>query len=251
MTGRDRRDWRWVKVANPRRRNFKPSARRGILVSMKPQSRLPHLLRGSSAAIIATFAALFSHIVGGGAMPESIGVAVPLLLSLMVCILLAGRKLSVIRLSVSVIASQVLFHALFVLGTPTSSSPHSQLPTGHHYHVQQILPVPVASDHTMTLVHGDALMWVSHLVGAIITIVFLFRGERAIHHLCQVAEQFVTWVGCRFTVPLRLPVVAVPVRLPVQDTAFWTVISQIYASTVSRRGPPMFVRVARQPLDRS
>ena len=205
---------------------------------MKPQSRLPHLVRGSSAATIATFAALFSHVVGGGAMPGPIGVAVPLLLSLMVCILLAGRKLSLIRLSISVIASQALFHALFVLGTPTSTSTHSQLPTGHHHHAQQLLPVPVISDHTMTLVHGDALMWVSHLVGASITIAFLFRGERAIHHLCEVAEQFVAWVGRRFTVPLRLPVVAVPVRLPLQDTDLWTVISQIHASTVSRRGPP-------------
>ncbi|MGO1539958.1 MAG: hypothetical protein ACTHW3_11405, partial [Leucobacter sp.] len=77
---------------------------------MQSSSRLPHLVRGSSAAAIATFAALFSHVIGGGAMPGLVGIAVPLLLSLMVCILLAGRKLSLTRLSISVVARACLLN---------------------------------------------------------------------------------------------------------------------------------------------
>ena len=52
-----------------------------------------------------------------------LGVVVPLALSLFVSVLLAGRRLSVIRLGVSVIASQTLFHSLFVLGTALLGHP--------------------------------------------------------------------------------------------------------------------------------
>lgn len=177
-------------------------------------------------------------------MPGPLGIAVPLLLSLMVCILLAGRRLSITRLSVSVIASQTLFHTLFGLRTPTGEVRHSASLAGHN-HGQQLVSVPVVSDHTTTLLYSDALMSGSHLLGAVITIAFLFRGERAIHHMREVAEQFVTWVGRRFTAPLRLPVTTAPVLIRIEDADPWSVLSQIHASTVSRRGPPARVRIAR------
>lgn len=176
-------------------------------------------------------------------MPGPLGIAAPLLLSLMVCILLAGRKLSLARLSVSVVASQTLFHTLFVLGTPTTGA-QMNMPAGHH-HGHGMMQMPVVSEQTTTLVHGDATMWVSHFIGAAITVFFLYRGEQAIHRLRALAEQFVAWVRHRLVVPLRLPVATAPARVPAAvETSGWTMLSQLHASTLSRRGPPRVFRIA-------
>lgn len=201
-------------------------------------------MRGSSAATIATFAALFSHVIGGGAMPGPAGVVVPLLLSLMVCILLAGRRLSLMRLSVSVVASQMLFHTLFVLGTRTSGAAVQNMSVGHH-HGHQMMQMPAVSEQTITLVHGDTVMWVSHLLGALVTIAFLYRGEQAIHRLREVAEQFVAWVRYRLTTPIQFPVLVAPARVGPAEAKGWSVLSQIHASTLSRRGPPRVFGIAR------
>lgn len=211
---------------------------------MQSSSRLPHLVRGSSAAGVATFAALFSHVIGGGAMPGLLGIVVPLLLSLMLCILLAGRKLSLTRLSVSVVASQTLFHTLFVLGTPsTGTVQQSGMPAGHH-HGHGTMQMPLITEHTMTLVHGDLTMWVSHFIGAAITVFFLYRGEQAIHRLRALAEQFVEWLRHRLAVPMRLPIASAPAGVRIAETSGWTVLSQLHASTLSRRGPPAAFRIA-------
>lgn len=53
----------------------------------------------------------------------------------MVCTLLAGRVLSLTRLSIAVVISQALFHVLFVLGT----DPGAAGATGHaHDHLSLI-----------------------------------------------------------------------------------------------------------------
>jgi len=211
---------------------------------MELSSRLPHLVRGSSAAATATFAALFSHVIGGGEMPGVIGIVVPLLLSLMVGILVAGRKLSLTRLSISVVASQTLFHTLFTLGTPTSGAAMQSMPAGHH-HGHEVMQMPAVSEHTITHVHGDTVMWISHLIGALVTVAFLYRGEQAIHRSRAVAEQFVAWVRNRLTTPIPLPLLTAPARVRPAGAQGWTVLSQIHASTLSRRGPPVVSRIAR------
>jgi len=211
---------------------------------MQSPSRLPQVVRGSSAAAIATFAALFSHVAGGGAVPGMAGICVPLLLSLMVCVLLAGRRLSLTRLSLSVITSQVLFHTLFVLGTPASApAAQTNMPGGHHDH--GMMQMPIVSEHTMMLMHGDSAMWVSHFISAMVTIAFLYRGERAIRRLRALAETFIDWMRRGLDVPLRLPVQATPARILVAETSGWTVLSRIRNSTLRRRGPPFAYRIAR------
>ena len=88
-------------------------------------TRSARALRGALAAIVSTFVALLSHVAGGGEVPGLLGILVPLVLATAVCVPLAGRRLSVIRVSASVIASQVLFHALFVLGSAGNASASS------------------------------------------------------------------------------------------------------------------------------
>lgn len=204
---------------------------------MSQQSRLPHVVRGSTAAVVATFVALLSHVSAGGAMPGSLGIIAPLALSLFVCVLLAGRKLSVLRLSVSVIASQTLFHSLFVLGTEQAGlaggSAHS-----HHMMAAAALPAPMLSESTITLIQGDTLMWASHVLGAIATVVFLAQGERTLLFLRDLAVRTGTWLQLAFAPqPAPVPLTA-PIRAPRIVTTHWTALDQLRASSLYRRGPP-------------
>ncbi|WP_153006571.1 hypothetical protein [Leucobacter sp. G161] len=212
---------------------------------MSSQSRLPHLVRGTTAAMIATFASLFSHVIAGGDMPALLGIATPLVLSLTVCILLAGRTLSLLRLSVSVIASQALFHTLFVLGTPLPSGTTGPTMTAGHTHGAVPFELPAALDSTATLVHGDMTMWISHVLGAVVTILFLYRGEEAIGKIRDVAESFVIWVGGARCAVLRLTALPATRRPQSSDAAGWTVLAQLQVSTLRRRGPPARLHIAR------
>ncbi len=222
---------------------------------MSSPSRLPHLVRGTGAAAIATFAALFAHMLGGGAMPSPLGIVVPLLLSLMVSVLLAGRTLSLWRLSISVVLSQTLFHTLFVLGTPTAAgaSALTDMAASSHAHgmasmagmaMPTMAPLAPASAGTLALVQGDAVMWLSHLLGAAVTTAFLYRGERAMLRLRRLAERFVGWLRHRLVAPLQVLIQRVPARIRATWAPGWTVLAQLHASTLSRRGPPMSVRFA-------
>jgi hypothetical protein len=219
-----------------------------IMDGMETPTRLPSLVRGTSAALIATFVALFSHVLGGGAIPGLFGIAVPLVLSLAVCTLLAGRKLSVWRLGISVVLSQTLFHTLFVLGTPTGGDAHGALLACGHQHGVVSLPMPDASSETVMLIRANVTMWASHLIGAVITVALLYRGEKAIHGLRDIAQQLLVWMQHRVLLPPRIPVrVRVPrVRASV-FTAVWAVLAQICASTVSHRGPPRVALAVRAP----
>lgn len=161
-------------------------------------SRKAALLRGFVSASLATFAALAGHVTGGGQMPGPLGILVPWIFSLMVCVLLAGRKLSVIRLSVSVAISQLLFHLLFVLGT---IEPSVQM-SGHVHGAAMVLPG--GAGMAETVVAGGA-MWAGHLMAAIVTVAVVHRGERLLLALRALAVQLVLWVRHRVDATLRAP----------------------------------------------
>lgn len=205
---------------------------------MQTHSRNAQLARGVSAASIATFAALFSHVVGGGEIPGALGVLVPLVLAVTVSVLLAGRRLSLTRLSLSVLVSQGLFHALFVLGSP-SPSISSPGAVGHHAHgAPQLLGV-MTQEPALSLVQGDLVMWLSHLGAAVLTIAFLYRGELAIRQLSMLVQHISSLVRHSLDTTLTPRVLmAAPGRLDVQHRVDWTVLSRSCTSTLTRRGPP-------------
>ena len=151
---------------------------------MRPSRRIP-LIRGFVGASVATFVALASHVWVGGAMPGMLGIAVPWMLSLTLSTLLAGRRLSLMRLSAAVTASQLLFHALFVLGefTPTG---------GFRPHVHGAGALVLTGE--ATLVPQDAGMWLAHGAAAVVTIALLHRGERVLHALLAVASAIAAWL---------------------------------------------------------
>lgn len=192
------------------------------------------MARAAVAASVATFAALLSHVVGGGAMPAPAGIAVPWVLSLAVCTTIAGRRLSLSRLSVAVPLSQLLFHALFVVGSPASSA-GVPVPAGAHSH----LPL------TITAVGGESLaadpaMWIGHALAALATVALLHRGERVTVAAAGIAASLTSWVRRQ----LRMPVAqaCVPASAPrVLGTRIAVPPrSRLGADAVDPRGPPLF-----------
>lgn len=205
------------------------------------------LLRGALSALAATFVALFSHIVGGGEVPGALGVVVPLVLSLFVCTLLAGRRLSVVRLSIAVGVSQTLFHTLFILGTPPVSTGGSSAPVSPHAH-HATMPMFV-TDTTISAVQADAWMWAWHAIGAAITVAVLHRGERSLERLARVAGWLRDWFAFPTYVPRIAPLSVVKDRpSPAMEVApRWTVLARAATSVQVRRGPPVALRNAFAP----
>ena len=130
--------------------------------------------------------------------------------SSVVCVALAGKALSVIRLSASVVFSQVVLHALFTVGgSSVGGALLSVSGMGHGAHQSMVMVVPgaasaaaaaaataattaAAATHSVSLldVAGAQLcsgMWIAHGVAAVITIIALRHGEWAIMSLLQLA----------------------------------------------------------------
>jgi len=193
-----------------------------------PHSRAVRALRGFSAAAVATFVALLSHVAGGGDVPGLLGILVPLVLATTVCTLLAGRRLSLVRLAISVAVSQLLFHSLFVLG---ASDQPTLTTTGHH--AGSMLSM---SAETSTHLHTMPSMWVGHVVAAVVTTLAIFFAERMIYAVLEIARRLRAWAS------RLVSVVVLAVATRRRPAAAWFAISRlpwgVFPSSLSRRGPP-------------
>lgn len=194
-------------------------------------TRKPAVVRGIAASSVAIFVALAGHVSGGGDMPGPLGVLVPWVLSLMVCVLLAGRRLSLIRLALSVGLSQLLFHVLFVLGTVTPSGVAAP-----HVHGGPLV-LPPGSGVAETVV-ADGGMWIGHAFAALVTIAALHRGERLILTLAALAAQAVRWVRRRVDAVLARP--SLPrARAPRVSALLRASAASALLATLRGRAPPL------------
>ena len=90
-------------------------------------------LRGTTAAAIATWIAAVSHTVGGAGFPPPLLLLVVTALAAPVAVALAGSRLGLVRLSLTVLATQLLLHFAFAASAPIGcaagcSSPLKPLP---------------------------------------------------------------------------------------------------------------------------
>ncbi|MET0726453.1 MAG: hypothetical protein ABWY36_08900 [Leifsonia sp.] len=132
-------------------------------------SRGTRVARGLTAATLATLLAACSHTIAGGSAPIGVGSIIAFAFAALVCIALAGRTLSLWRLSLAVVLSQLAFHGLFAVTGSAFAFGH----TAHGMH--ELAPaMPSVSG-----VHSDAGMLGAHLVAALLTIAALRAGERA------------------------------------------------------------------------
>jgi len=155
-------------------------------------TRWARFARGWIVALFSTFVAALSHALAGGAVPSIVAVVLSLAFAGIICIGLAGRTLSLGRMAVSVLISQLIFHGLFSFGGSGGAltvSPSATVPpaasagsagAGAHEHG----PIGLLADLGSASVghsaaHDATWMWVAHAVAALITIVALRHGETA------------------------------------------------------------------------
>ncbi|MEV8369931.1 hypothetical protein [Microbacterium sp. NPDC064584] len=191
-------------------------------------SRAIRTLRGGIAAAVAIEVALLSHVLAGGAAPDALLVALTFVVSWIVCLALAGRRLSLVRLALAVGLSQFAFHAAFsVLGTPQAAAASG----GAHAHHAMTMD---AAPHATAMVAADPLMWAAHALAAVVTIAALYRGERAVRALL---EPLVTLVRAVVHVVMVTP--ARPRRLAAARIENSVLPGRRWvAEPATRRGPP-------------
>lgn len=219
---------------------------------MTPARSPLRLLRGGTAASLATAVALGGHLAAGAAMPTWLGVALPWWLAVTLCTVLAGTRFSLLRMGVAVLSSQALFHGLFSAGTPGNPSLRMVDPPGSHLGHSHPSAGPLA-EHSAHTAHGGAsgaeaaahvhhsdlhmLLW--HLVAALVTTVLLHRGESLLLR-CAGLVGAVLLVLSRpprsVTLPLLIP--SAPV-LPVPETAHLHHAQRAVLTPQLRRGPPL------------
>ncbi|NQX34896.1 hypothetical protein [Herbiconiux sp. VKM Ac-2851] len=153
-------------------------------------SRTTRAARGLAAAAIALFLAALSHVAAGGGAPGQAGAALAAAFAALVCVGLAGRRLSVPRLAIAVLISQFAFHLLFGVGSGTGSG--LAVATAHHHGraVSTLVPDALQSSLAATPAHAhdSGWMWVSHAVAAVLTVLVLARGELAARRLLALAR---------------------------------------------------------------
>ncbi|MEF2978740.1 hypothetical protein [Subtercola sp. YIM 133946] len=228
-------------------------------------SRAARTLRGLGAAGVAVFVAAFSHVAGGGSAPGSVGLLLALAFSAVVCVLLAGKTLSLLRLSIGVGLSQLALHLLFSVGTPvggigaratgmagmTGTANTTSMPgmgsmgsMGHGSGAPDLLAL-LLNGGTATQGAGHALsavdcswMWLAHLVAALVTVWALRRGEQSIVSVIESARMYVLRlvrvVYVERPTP-RTPNGVVVSRDPGHPRALWILIGRL-----RHRGPPVW-----------
>ena len=195
-------------------------------------TRADRTSRGLISAGIATFVAAGSHSLASGAPAPVLGVLLALVCAVPVCIALSGRGSSWPRLAVAVGISQFAFHGLLVAGLGGGSISWG---SGSHLH-GAATPVGLArGDLSAAVMHGDhagAGMWIAHLCAAVLTVLALGAGERAVSAILGL-------VGLRRAGGL-LAGAAEPVRFRKVPIAAWRRSAPRLAvlTRMSRRGPP-------------
>ncbi|MBO9705545.1 MAG: hypothetical protein J7474_08560, partial [Arthrobacter sp.] len=218
--------------------------------------------RGWIAATAATSIAAFSHVLAGGAVPAVAVLLLSLVLSGLVCTLLAGKglltgkalhtgkPLSLWRLSAGVLFSQALFHGLFSMapagmtsGTTAGSAAtmaHDMARMGHAGHAaRSMAPAPgtVATDGSMALMdHSSPLMWLGHVVAAVFTIAVLRHGEVTLLRLLAALRMRLLPV-----IPRVAPLVVVPGSLTMPLDRCVTPLRNLGVPllVMRHRGPPL------------
>lgn len=195
------------------------------------------VVRGFASSTLAIFTALAGHVSGGGQMPGPLGLVVPWVLSLMVCVLLAGKRLSLFRLTLSVGVSQFLFHLLFVLGTITPTG--ARVPA-HVHGAPLVLP---AGGGAAEAAAADGSMWAGHLVAALVTVVALHWGERLVHAARHLADLAVRWLRQRATVDGIRPPLDAPAGLRGDFLAAARPAASPLLATLRGRAPPVHLAI--------
>ncbi|GAA1224054.1 hypothetical protein [Rhodoglobus aureus] len=185
-------------------------------------TRAMRVLRGSAAAVFATFAAALSHQLAGGVAPSMFGMTVSLVISIAVCTLLAGRTVSLVRLTIAILASQAMYHTLF----------NAMLaPQGIARHDMSAMTL----DFSSAAQTANSAMSATHLIAAVVTIVMFRYAEVAFWGLLATARLFLARLLTSMT-PVRVH--GAHLRLPLHAPHVPTFATR-FLSAMRYRGPPV------------
>jgi hypothetical protein len=183
--------------------------------------------------VFSVFVAAVSHSFAAGDPAPLLGLVLALTVALPICVLLAGRRLSWMRLSLAVAASQFVFHALLQIGVgDVGRLAPGAVDATMAEHVHAVMPamLPALDGHQMS----SPAMWVAHAVAAALTIAAFGTGERALRALLDL-------VGWSF---LALMLFGDPRsaarRIPEAADGGAILLSLPVLSLAPRRGPPVF-----------
>lgn len=207
---------------------------------MQKSSRSTRALRGTAAAFFATFVSLASHVLAGGAVPDILNIALPLSLSILICMLLSGKRFTLWRLSSMIGFSQVLFHLLFSLGAGHSSISATELAL-HSHHAMSVTVDVASSVSVGGMDHGDNTMLLAHFIAGLATVLVLHRSEQLFIVASDIMDLFtwkLLWQLVRF---VYQPVL--PQAVPAESREIPACVVAVHATSVVRRGPPAQIMV--------
>ena len=237
------------------------------------------ILRGTAAASVATAVALIGHLLGGAESVPLLGILLPWWLSVSVCVLAIGRRPSLVGMSVSVAASQVLFHLLFSIGggvqlalaagglpsghhaghgaaaskaavngaVPPGAMPDGVMPDGAMVHGGMTMPATASTDSSAAahLAHAAGMgptMLLGHVAAALVTIVLLHRGEVVLLRCLGLIARALAHIAPH----LPRPLVALPAAPAARDRAPQQIGAHLREALLDpqrRRGPPLLLAV--------
>ncbi|MCD2441517.1 hypothetical protein LQ757_04415 [Agromyces sp. SYSU K20354] len=191
-------------------------------------SRWARVAQGAAVAAFATFVAALSHTVGGGAPPGLLAVVLSMAFSTLLCLTVAGGRLTLTRTVIAVAATQFLLHTLYSV---QGAAPIATSGSVSHQHA--------AVDWSSTAgspLSYEAPMLVSHLVAIAVTVVAIRHGKRAMQAALR---------AIRVAVASVLPSVPVldgawlPRPRPVAMRSPRPSIRLVVLSAMRHRGPPV------------
>ncbi|HEY5223168.1 MAG TPA: hypothetical protein VIJ18_09025 [Microbacteriaceae bacterium] len=150
-------------------------------------TRWARVARGTLAALAAVFVSALFHVLAGGGTPGALAVALSLAFCIPACVALAGKKLSVSRLSVSVVLSQFVFHALFSLSSPGPAQFAAGEAGAHLHSGGHLVATGAAASAHVAMMPDTTSMWVGHATAALLTILAFRYGETAFWGLLATA----------------------------------------------------------------
>lgn len=184
------------------------------------------LLRGASAASIATTLAALSHTFGGGSLPHPLLMLAVAVLLTPVAALLVGARVRLPGLAGAVAATQLVFHALFeVVGgiTPTGAVP------GAHQHGPMVLAFAAGAGDPSLLTASPGML-AAHVAAAVVTTALVWRGELLVQVIAR-------WVRSLLRTLRPVAPYAEHARVPVPRVAV-RAHARLLADCAWRRGPP-------------
>lgn len=202
-------------------------------------ARRQRMLRAALSAGVSTLVTAAAHALGGGTFPPALLLGTAVVVSVLVCFALGGRRVTLPRLVVAVAATQGLLHAVFTLAggmapmAPVADDGAAGGAGGAHagHHVPgatAVLPELAAGAH-------DGSMVGAHVVAGLVTIASLRVGTSAVRQLVRALGLVLVRLVVRVTalvVPHR-PRGAVRV-----ERAPRPLVTLLLATTRALRGPP-------------